>query len=395
MITLTEFVPVRLPRTAFDETTAKILWQRFRSQVAVEFPSFMTNGEWQLTAQGWAGLLPLSPRVVLALQPKTPIANLFQMIAYAYDLADFQRSDLVVGVESTPVLFERLAHVLAQRILARGRRGLYQGYLSQTEQLPFVRGRIDQAAYAQRPPQSQLPCRYEESAVDIEDNQLLLYTIYSILRSGLSSEQTVPTVRQAFHLLQGSVTLHPMTADLCRHRVYHRLNQDYAPLHALCAFFLDHIGPSHLPGQTPALPFLVDMARLFERFVAEWLRREVDARWQVRVQEHYPLGTATNLHFAIDLVVYERASGAVRWVLDTKYKTPERSPSTADIAQIVAYAHAKGAHEAALIYPAPLPDPLDVQLGGVRVRSLTFDLRHDLNTTGRTFLQELALQSAR
>ena len=52
--------------------------------------------------------------------------------------------------------------------------------------------------------------------------------------------------------------------------------------------------------------------------------------------------------FSIDLVLSDEENGESRYILDTKYKTPD-SPSTDDIQQVVAYAEAKRCTEAVLI----------------------------------------------
>ena len=80
----------------------------------------------------------------------------------------------------------------------------------------------------------------------------------------------------------------------------------------------------------------------------------------------------------------------MRCVLDTKYKIPA-SPAAADIAQVVAYAEAKHCRAAILIYPKPLPHPLDTRIGDIRVRSLTFATAGNLDAAGAAFLQELQL----
>jgi 5-methylcytosine-specific restriction enzyme subunit McrC len=181
----------------------------------------------------------------------------------------------------------------------------------------------------------------------------------------------------------------PFTAETTLRRTYHRLNEDYQGLHALCRFFLDHTGPSHHAGEQTMLAFAVDMARLYERFVAEWLRAHLDPRWRVQPQERYTFGAEASLAFTIDLVIYDRATNAVQAVLDTKYKTPASTPSTDDIAQVIAYAQAKGAPEAVLVYPGQLEKPIDARIGKVRVRCATFALDGDLAQAGRQFLHML------
>jgi 5-methylcytosine-specific restriction enzyme subunit McrC len=185
------------------------------------------------------------------------------------------------------------------------------------------------------------------------------------------------------------VTLQPFGPSDCVGRSYSRLNDDYQPMHALCRFFLEHSGPSHEMGDRTMLPFLVDMARLYELFVAEWLRAHPPLDTFIKVKEpvHFH-GNAPS--FEIDLVLYGTATAKALYVIDTKYKAAS-APSSDDLAQVVAYAEAKGCSEAVLVYPSPLSKPLDTEVGGIRVRSLVFSLSGDLDQSGRAFVQD-ALQ---
>jgi 5-methylcytosine-specific restriction enzyme subunit McrC len=138
-----------------------------------------------------------------------------------------------------------------------------------------------------------------------------------------------------------------------------------------------------------SVPFVLPMARLYERFVAAWLQRHLDSAWQLNAQERYLLDDQGHFSFTIDLVVRERATGEVRWVLDTKYRAPGHRPSADEIAQILAYAQATGAPEAVLIFPGEVEHPLDLRVGGVWVRSLTFALDGDLEEAGKAFVAAL------
>jgi len=75
-------------------------------------------------------------------------------------------------------------------------------------------------------------------------------------------------------------------------------------------------------------------------------------------------------------------------VLDTKYKKPPK-PATSDIAQVVAYAEAVGCRAAVLRYPSPLDVPLRGSVGDIRVKSLVFDLKQNLEAAGLRLLDEL------
>jgi 5-methylcytosine-specific restriction enzyme subunit McrC len=230
-----------------------------------------------------------------------------------------------------------------------------------------------------------LECHYAEHTPDIEDNQILAWTLSVLARSGICTERVLPTIRKAYRALHGSVTLLPKAASDCTGRTYDRLNEDYRTLHALCRLFLDHLGTSHERGPHLMVPFLVDMDRLYEQFVAEWLAAHLDpGRIRVSHQERVTIDPSGPSWFLVDLVLREANSDRALMVLDTKYKTTPPAPE--DIAQVVAYAEAVGCREAILIYPVRQSHPLDVRVGWTRVRSVAFSVDRDLQQGGRAFV---------
>lgn len=389
ILPLSEYIPQRFPRDAIPNDVGKVLWQDYDKQgrvVVVDFPSPKTDGQWQLTPQGWVGYIPLTPELGLALQPKVELGNLFRMLEYAYRIKSFRFLEGLVECQSLEEFYERLANVLARRVLDRGRKGFYRAYLPETERLPYVRGRLDVRQAIQTPWDIELRCHYEEHTADLEENQILAWTLQHIARSGMCTERVLPTVRCAYRALRGLVSVQPYGPRDCVGRLYNRLNDDYHPLHALCRFFLEHSGPSHEMGNQTVLPFLVNMENLYELFVAEWLKAHLPHNLLLKVQEKVDIGEGQGLRFKIDLVLLDAETGKTRCVLDTKYKAKEK-PETNDVAQVVAYAEMKGCSEAVLIYPAPLSQPLDVFAGSIRVQSLTFSLKDDLEEAGQAFMQ--------
>lgn len=366
-----------------------MLWREYDAKgnrIRVEFPSPRTDNQWRLTAQGWVGRVPLTPDFSLTIQPKVDLANLFRMWEYAYDLRSFHLLEGLIDAQSLLEFYERLADILARRVLNRSRQGFHRMYLPRVRQLPYLRGRLSVKQPAQ-PGRVRLTCEYDEQTADIPDNQILAYTLGHIARSGHCRPQVQQRLRQAYRSLQGIATPHPYRPADCYGRFYTRLNEDYRPLHALCRFFLEHAGPDHASGDHAMLPFLVDMARLYERFVAEWLKIHLPTPWHIRAQESVSVGSDNVLRFDVDLALYDKR-GRIHCVLDTKYKTSEKADN-ADVSQIVTYAKAKGCRQAVLIYPTPLERPLNVEIGGLNVRSLTFSLNDDLDYAGQQFLTDL------
>ena len=387
-LSLTEYVTQAFPRQEIPEALGEALWRDYGSKVAVEFPSPKTGYQWELTARGWVGYIPLAPDLGFSLQPKVSLGNLFRMLEYAYRLKSFEFLDDLVGCQSLEAFYERLANVLAKRVLDRARKGFYRAYLPENERLPYVRGRLDVRHVMRKPWSAKLHCHYEEHTPDVEENQILAWTLGCIARSHMCSRRVQPTVRRAYQSLRGVALPQSFSPQDCVGRLYNRLNDDYHPMHALCRFFLEHSGPTHEMGDRTVLPFLVNMARLFELFVAEWLKAHLPEGLLLRVQEKVDVGEENVMRFSIDLVLTDAGTGETYCVLDTKYKAKGR-PDQSDVNQVIAYAEIKGCHNAVLIYPEPLSEPLDEYFGRIRVQSMTFSLKGDLEEAGRLFLENL------
>jgi 5-methylcytosine-specific restriction enzyme subunit McrC len=386
-IELTEYEPSSLPTSALPDHIGEQLWQFYGDKLAVEFPSPKTNQTWRLTSLGWVGHIPLPNNFQISIKPKIELRNVWQMWTYAYDLRSFHWLDGLVNVSSLAGYFEELAHVLARKVLHRGRQGFYRTYLAQTERLPFVRGQLQWRQNWQQPDAAALLCRYDVHTADIPDNQILATTLSQIAQSRRCREPVQTAVSQAYRLLQSITTPHHFQPQECNGRSYTRLNDDYQPLHALCRFFLEHTGPGLERGDYQMMPFLVNMARLYELFVAEWLKAHLPPPWFVKAQERVTVGAQGELQFDVDLVLYD-GNGRAHTVLDTKYKTTAK-PANDDASQIITYAKAVGCREAVLIYPVTLERPLNVMIGDIHLRSLTFALDGDLEQTGQQFLATL------
>lgn len=384
---LIEYEPYLLPGAALPTAVAEHLWQAYGDKLAVEFPSPKTSQAWRLTSLGWVGHIPLPGSYQISIKPKIELRNLWRVWAYAYNLRSFHWLDGLVNVSSLAEFFEELAHVLALKVLHRGRQGFYRTYLAQTERLPFVRGQLQWRQNWQQSEAATLTCRYDVHTADIPDNQILATTLGQIARSRRCAEPVQTAVSQAHRLLQFITTPRHFQPHDCTGRTYTRFNDDYRPLHALCRFFLEHTSPGLGHGDSQMMPFLVNMARLYELFVAEWLKTHLPSPWFIKAQERVTVGAQDELQFDVDLVLYDGDDRA-HTVLDTKYKTPDK-PSNDDVSQIITYAKAKGCREAVLIYPMALERPLNVMIGDIHLRSLTFALDSDLEQAGCLFLDAL------
>ena len=386
IIELTEYKIKSFPKDEIPVSIGIELYQKYRKQIDIEFPNYKTENQWQLKARGLVGYIPLNHQLAVKINPKVSIENIFVMLEYAYKLKSFTFIEGLMNCDSLQGFYNNLAYTIAQLILDRVRKGLYRIYIPKTQHLNYVRGRLDILETIKQPWNPRLKCHYQEQTIDIEDNQILLWTLFIISRNSLCSEKVSTIIRKAYHTLQSLVTLKSFTPEDCFRINYNRLNQDYKLLHYLCRFFLENTAPNYNSGNRNTLPFIVNMSKLYELFVAEWLKIHLPSNLIIQSQKR--VNIAKNISFQIDLVLYDISTNKNRYILDTKYKTPD-SPSSDDVAQVVAYAVSQKCSEVILIYPTTLNHPLDKFVGDIRVRSLTFSLDKNLDKAGNSFLNKL------
>jgi 5-methylcytosine-specific restriction enzyme subunit McrC len=306
------------------------------------------------------------------------------MLEYAYGL-NISFQDNLVNCATIEGFYERLAQLLASKVLRKAQKGFYQTYVSSTERLPRVRGHIDIKHAVYNPWEVNLKCCYQELTGDVPENRILAWSLFLIVNSGLCSH-SLPLIRQSYQALRGIATISPYSSYDCTNRSYNRLNEDYRPLHALCRFFIESTGASHHLGDYTMLAFLVNMAQLFEAFVAEWLTQNLPAGYALKKQERMLIETEENRFLKIDLVIYNTRNDSVYCVLDTKYK---RRIDDSDLYQITTYAVTKEVSKAFLIYPQDFGRNAVYSMGDIRVQAIAFALHGDLRRNGQEFITAL------
>jgi 5-methylcytosine-specific restriction enzyme subunit McrC len=339
------------------------------------------------TASGH-GEIPIGDNLLVRVSPKVPVGNLFRMLETAYNLRSFRLFDGEVQIESLEDVYERIVSILARRVLDRVRKGLYRNYIGGADELPYLRGRIDFIGTVLNSMRGipLIPCRYEEHSADIEDNRILLWTLHQVRRQALRQQRVRIELDRARRALAGTITLERSSPSDCVNKLYHRLNDDYAPMHGLCRFILEQTGPHIQPGDQAFIPFELNMPQLFESFVAEWLRTNAPPGISVRCQHKARLDANFEMNIHIDIVLCDERSQRPIAVLDTKYKATEQ-PSDADIYQIAFYARELRVDRAMLVYPSMLVSPLRMFHGkDILLESLVFDIGVSPDVAGAALL---------
>jgi 5-methylcytosine-specific restriction enzyme subunit McrC len=308
---------------------------------------------YRLRPLGVVGVL-VAPTCRLVIRPKIPLRSLFHLIDPAASLPATDDRTTPAPAES---VLDFLAGQLAHRLTERAAAGLHRAYAERSEQAAFLHGRLDVTAQLREPPgrKERLNCRYEDFTADVPCNQLPKATAEGLLRSPLLGDGVRAELTRALQGFGGvaSVPLDRATFDSATPP---GARDAYRPLLDLCRLLAEGLGPTDAVGQTPCPAFLLDVERIFERYVTRGVEEAFAGRdrYVVAVQ---PLLVANrsvpgqpDVEMRPDVITYWEGKPAL--VVDAKWKRPPRtSLIPADLYQMLAYCAALGVPRAVLVYP--------------------------------------------
>ena len=301
---------------------------------------------WQLVPRGRVGAVHIGG-VDVVVSPKVGIARLLFLLGYAAD-PGFRPED-VDGVRDDD-LWPAIAETLCRHAERAVLRGVLQGYVTEEDALPLVRGRIRVADQIARQQGMLLPVevRYDEYSRDIAENRILR----TALRRMLTVPRLAPAIRARLLHLDGrfdGVTPLVAGAPLPSWRPS-RINARYHAALRLAALILRYQSFEVGPGGLSVSSFVVDMARVFEQFVTTALHEAWCAR-PGSTRSQYPAALDVDGAVRMKVDVVHVVDGRPRIVADAKYKLESHSGyPNADHYQMVAYCTALAVSTGWLVY---------------------------------------------
>jgi len=343
VIRLTERVPrtVRLRRDDVDH-----LLVNHRGHVEI-IPAG-ERGIYRLTARGFVGVIP-TPNRRFVLRPKLPAANVFHLLdPLAPTPAFVDHSMPVDGTAVLDILAARLAVLLRDRSAA----GLHHHYDERAEVTAALQGRLDVAAQARAGPvrRDRLHCRYDDFTADVPCNQLPKAVAERLLDRPDLAAAVKANLRDVL-IAWADVASVPLTPELCAAATPPLQTSGYVSLLDLCRLLADGLGSGEAAGVITGPAFLLDLERIFERYVTAGIERVVaDCTPQPLLLASLPRLGRPDFRVRPDLLVGPR--DRPRLVLDVKWKRLSRAALTIeDVYQVLAHAAVLGAPRAVLVYP--------------------------------------------
>lgn len=307
------------------------------------------RGHYHLTPRGVAGVI-VAPETRIVIRPKIPLRNLWLLLEPGYPLDDMNDR---VTPEMSAGMVDFLAFRLAREMSARARPGLHRGYREVHTSGPYLQGRLDVSEQLRRGHlhREQLHSIHDNFTHDVPCNQLPRTLADRLIASPMISDEVRNSLMHARELFAG-VTSGPGVLRLPRVDA----PSSYDRLLDLCRLIIEGLSLNDRAGSTPAPAFLLEMERLFERYLTRGLIRVLsdEANVDIEVQPSRtvsePAGNQPDLVMRPDLLVRRRGNQAL--IVDAKWKMLTGSPLvTEDAYQMLAYMTALGVPCAVLVYP--------------------------------------------
>lgn len=209
---------------------------------------------------------------------KIPIANLYYLLTYAWDILD---EDLPrdVNAEDEHELLDLLARVLIHGTNDLLRRGIDRGYVRHEESIPGIRGKLLLTETLQRNllQNARAYCAFDEFSEDVVHNQILRATFRS-LRSAADLDKGLRSETDDLYRRLGMVSDIRLASSHFRRVQLHRNNATYDLPLKICRFVFENLLVDERTGQSRFSDFERDvqkMRRLFEAFAFNFFRRHL------------------------------------------------------------------------------------------------------------------------
>ena len=203
-----------------------------------------------------------------------PVQNIYYMLAYAFQVLN-ENGYKNIETEQFDNVGELCAAILSKGVSLQLKRGLGKEYVSETEPLSSLRGKIDiaESIKTQSMLRKQLVCTYDDFTVNSYMNRIIKSTMELLIRSDITKARK----KELRKLLVFFGEVEPLNVyDINWQLQYNRNNQSYRMLISVCYLVVKGLLQSNTSGGTKLMDLLDEqrMCRLYERFILEYYRKE-------------------------------------------------------------------------------------------------------------------------
>lgn len=207
-----------------------------------------------------------------------PIKNLFYMLCYAWNVLAIM-DDVKVADDEYDDTYDLLARVFAYGIGRLIRSGFHRSYIEQMEELSTLRGRISvqESINSMTMLRKKLTCIYDEYSTNDIFNQILKYTIDSLLCNPSISMITKKELKKQLVFFTG-IESKPPTKGNRQRLIFNRNNVIYKLLINVAIMLYDGTVVNEEEGYTTFKDFFREgqMHKVFELFILNFYTLHLD-----------------------------------------------------------------------------------------------------------------------
>ena len=209
-----------------------------------------------------------------------PIKNVFYMLCYAWDVLPI-KDDIKVGSEDISDAYNLLARVFSYGVGRLIRSGFHRAYVEREEDLSTLKGKIliNESIRLVTQQKKKLVCSYDDYSTNEIFNQVLKYTIDSLISNPDVSESTKRTLKKQRLFFEGIKSEPPLKST--RHKlIISKNNAIYRLLISIVYMLYDNTMVNEENGRTVFKDFFRQdqMHKVFELFLLNFYAIHLDKR---------------------------------------------------------------------------------------------------------------------
>ena len=202
-----------------------------------------------------------------------PIKNIYYMLSYAFQMLNEQ------GYKKLATEYFDNAGDLCAAILIRGisyqlKRGLGREYISETDTISAIRGKIEitESIKNQSMIRSQMVCTFDDFSVNSPLNQIIKSTVMLLLKADISKTRKKELRKLMVYFDEVDVV---DVRSINWSINYNRNNQTYRMLITICYLIVKGLLQSKSNGSVKMMDFFDEqrMCRLYEKFILEYYKK--------------------------------------------------------------------------------------------------------------------------
>ncbi len=356
-----------LSKNEFESLKSFVLKSRDSDDYSCEYLRLgYKNGEEVLTAKNFVGIIEtkhhiieILPKIYDGKEDKSvdKTRKIFlKMLKSVKDLP-FRHFNSAALKNCSLHLFEIFVLMFLEELGRIVKSGLKSQYVSEEENLSVLKGKIKWSEHLRKNlvHKERVFVEYDEFSPNRPENRILKKTIQFLAKKEFSNTTNLH-LRQ-YEFIFDEIPESTNIANDFAQCGKNRTTKSYENILPWCRIFLQNESFQTASGKNDVYALLFPMEKVFECYVADFIKKNIESGWSVKLQEgsKYLVEKPGKFRLRPDIILEKNNE---KIIIDTKWKmidlTDEKNNykiSQADLYQMFAYAKKYGSKKVVVIYP--------------------------------------------